>query len=108
MLEIIEDNIKYRLGKNALENFKLIDDAVESNDKYWWFHLNDYPSGHCVIYTENIEKSMLIFAGKLIKQYSKQKNNKKIKIVYTQVKNLKKTKVIGQVMIKGEIKFFYI
>ena len=63
MLEIIVNNIKYRLGKNAIENFKLIDDAVELNDNFWWFHLNDYPSGHCVIYNEDIEKHMLIYAN---------------------------------------------
>ena len=108
MLEIIEDNIKYRLGKNALENFKLIDDAVDTNDNYWWFHIDGYPSGHCVIYTENIEKHMLIYAGRLVKEYSKQKNNKKVKIVYTQIKNIKKTKVIGQVLMKGDFFNFYI
>jgi predicted ribosome quality control (RQC) complex YloA/Tae2 family protein len=108
MLELIEDNIKYKLGKNALENFKLIDDAVESNDNYWWFHIDGYPSGHCIIYSENVEKHMLIYAGSLVKENSKQKNNKKVKIIYTQIKNIRKTKTIGQVLIKGNINFFYI
>jgi len=108
MFEIVKDNIKYRLGKNAIENFKLIDDAIELNDNYWWFHIDDYPSGHCLIYTENIEKYMLLYAGKLVKENSKQRNNKKVKIVYTQIKNIKKTKIIGQVLIKGKIDFFYI
>ena len=107
MLEFIQDNIKYRLGKNAIENFKLIDDAVELNDNYWWFHLDEYPSGHCVIYTEDIEKHMLIYAGILVKENSKQKNNKKVKIIYTQLKNIRKTKIIGQVIVKN-ILYFYI
>jgi len=108
MLEIINNNIIYKLGKNANENFKLIDETLDMNENFWWFHLNDYPSGHCVIYTDHLEKSMLLIAGKLIKQYSKQKNSKNVKIVYTQLKNLKKTKVIGQVIIKGNINYFNI
>jgi hypothetical protein len=35
---------------------------------------------------------MIIFAGNLVKKYSKLNNCKNIKIVYTQIKNIKKQK----------------
>ena len=103
MLIIKNNDIVYRLGRNAKENFDLIDDA-DPND--WWFHLSDHPSGHCLIDSEIIDKSMIIFAANLVKEYSKQKNNKNVKIIYTQIKNITKTKTLGQVIVKkyeGEI-----
>ena len=103
MIIIKDNNVVYRLGRNAKENFKLIDEAISDD---WWFHLCDYPSGHCIIDSNTIDKSMIIFAGNLVKEYSKLNNSKNIKIVYTQVKNIKKTKTLGQVIVKkyeGEI-----
>ena len=41
-----EVEITFRLGKNALENHELIDDA-DPNDL--WFHLDGFPSGHCIL-----------------------------------------------------------
>lgn len=93
----------FRLGKNAKENFELIDDA-DPND--WWFHLADEPSGHCIVDAEVIDKSMIIYAANLVKDNSKLKNNKKVKVVFTQIKNIKKTKTLGTVIVnkyQGEI-----
>ena len=44
LLEI--NNIKLLLGQNAKENHLLIDNA-DPND--WWFHIDNHPSGHCII-----------------------------------------------------------
>ncbi len=99
MIEVIDSDIKFKLGRNAKENFQLIDEATIINDNYWWFHLEDHQSGHCIVHTENIEKSIIVFAGNLVKQYSKLKNEKKVKIIYTQIKNVQKTKTMGQVNI---------
>ncbi len=99
MLELINSDIKFKLGRNAKENFQLIDEAMIINDNYWWFHLEDHQSGHCVVHTETINNSIAQFAGNLVKQYSKLKNEKKVKIIYTQIKNVEKTKTMGQVKI---------
>jgi hypothetical protein len=101
---IINDNITYRLGKNAIENFKLIDDADPDD---WWFHLDEHPSGHCIIDSNIINNQMKIFAGNLVKENSKLKNNKNVKIVFTQIKNLVKMKEVGSVLLKKQ-EFFYI
>jgi len=104
MLTITDNEIIYKLGRNAKENFELIDDAQDANQDYWWFHLEDHPSGHCVIYSDDITNQMISIAANLVKQYSKLKTNKKVKVVYTQIKNVKKTKTIGQVLLQGPTK----
>jgi predicted ribosome quality control (RQC) complex YloA/Tae2 family protein len=108
MIEQFKDNILYKLGRNAKENFKLIDEATYINEDYWWCHLDNHPSGHCIIFTKDIERSMLIYAGRLIKEKSKKRNNKKVKIIYCQVKDLIKSKVIGEVIIKSNSNFINI
>jgi hypothetical protein len=47
-------------------------------------------------------------AGNLIKKYSKYKNNKNLKIVFTQIKNLVKTKTVGQVKLLKVDGYFFI
>lgn len=105
MLIITENKIIYKLGRNAKENFQLIDEAYDINDNYWWFHISDHPSGHCIIFSKDITVDMISTAANIVKQYSKLKDQKKIKIVYTQVKNVEKTKTIGQVLLKGSTNF---
>jgi len=103
MLVVTNNNVVYRLGRNAKENFLLIDEADPDD---WWFHLSDESSGHCIVDSDIIDKEMIIYASNLVKEHSKLKNNKKVKVIYTQVKNLQKTKTIGQVIVKkyeGEI-----
>ena len=106
MIEIVINNQIYRLGRNAIENFKLIDD---SHPEDWWFHIDGFPSGHCVVSSlENliINKEIKKTAGALVKSYSKYKDLKKVKIVFTQIKYIVKTKNIGEVIIKNESSFF--
>lgn len=97
MLEITENEIKFKLGRNAKENFLLIDEATIINDNYWWFHLEDHPSGHCVVHTDCMDKQIAQLAGCLVKQYSKLKDYKKVKIIYCQIKNVRKNKTMGEV-----------
>ena len=99
--------VTFRLGRNAKENHELIDDADPDD---LWFHLEGYPSGHCILEVNqkeskensnnyNIDTVDIIFAANLVKSYSKLKNhNKKLKVIYTPVKNLKKGKAKGEVI----------
>jgi predicted ribosome quality control (RQC) complex YloA/Tae2 family protein len=112
MLEIKKDEYIFRLGRNAKENFELIDDSLDND---WWFHLDSYPSGHCVISHEKLEifeitLEQKLFAGNLIKDHSKYKNEKNFswKIVFTKIKNIVKTKTIGMVKLKEVDGFFII
>lgn len=90
MKNIINDDIIYKLGRNAQENFELIDEAKEIDDDYWWFHLEDHPSGepqgkagHCIVHTKDLDKSEVIFAGSLVKSHSKLKNQKSKYNIYS-------------------------
>jgi predicted ribosome quality control (RQC) complex YloA/Tae2 family protein len=99
MIEIVDEksNVKFKLGRNAKENFQLIDEATILNDNYWWFHLDDHQSGHCIVHSEVVDNNMIMIAGNLVKQHSKLKNEKKVKIIYTQIKNIQKMKTMGEV-----------
>ena len=96
LIENSDIKVIFKLGQNANENHELIDYA-DKND--WWFHLQDYPSGHCIVERTDIEKEDIIFASTLVKENSKYKNFKKVSICYTQVKNIKKTRIAGEVKI---------
>lgn len=88
--------INYRLGTNAKENHQLIDEA---DDEDWWFHLESEPSGHCIVERIEIDNSDVIFASQIVKDNSSRKNKKSAPIIYTQIKNIKKTKNPGEVKI---------
>jgi predicted ribosome quality control (RQC) complex YloA/Tae2 family protein len=90
------NNTKLLLGQYAKENHLLIDNA-DPND--WWFHIDNYPSGHCIVESIYINYELIIHAAKFVKENSKLKNKKNIKIIYTQIKKIKKTKNPGQVIL---------
>jgi len=89
--------ITYFIGKNAYDNFKIID---ISNPNDLWFHINNISSCHVIAnisepeYEFLTKKQLLTIIKKgalLCKQNtSKVKEEKKIEIIYTQVKNLVK------------------
>ena len=88
--------IKYILGKNAQDNHNIIDNA-DKND--WWFHLTDFPSGHCIVETDLLDKEDIIFASNLVKDNSKYKNINKVSVSYLQIKHIKKTNKPGEVIL---------
>tara|TARA_B100001248_G_C27149936_1_gene348507 strand:+ start:82 stop:399 length:318 start_codon:yes stop_codon:yes gene_type:complete len=96
MKKKLYNNINIILGGNAKENHLMIDNA-DGND--WWFHLDDYPSGHCIVETDVLTPELISEAAYFVKMNSKYKSQKKIKVIYLQIKNIKKTKDIGEVIL---------
>jgi predicted ribosome quality control (RQC) complex YloA/Tae2 family protein len=100
--EFKSDNVSFQIivGRNSKENWDLID--VSDKDDFW-FHIDDKPSCHVFIVKpfncESIPKDVIIRAAQLCKEYSKYKNDKKVKIIYTEINNIKKSKDIGSVSI---------
>ena len=99
----INDNIEYDIiiGKNAQENWNIIDKA---NKNDYWFHIDKFPSCHVILTVhENIKpyKSVLYYCANLCKENSKYKNNKNVKINYTQIKNITKAEIVGSVYLKS-------
>ncbi len=93
-------SIEYIIGQNAIDNFKIIDEA---NEYDMWFHIENHPSCHvlCSI-PDNISKKDLlkiIKRGALCcKENSKYKSEQSVSVIYTYVKNLVKTDIVGSVI----------
>lgn len=105
--QIISDDIKFEIivGRNSKENWNLID-VSEKEDL--WFHVENIASCHVFIkkpFICNIfPKDVIIRGAQLCKEYSKHINNKKVKIIYTTIDNIKKAKDIGSVTILNKKK----
>ena len=110
-MKVIEEKIGDQIfdiyiGKNAKENWELIDNSDPFD---LWFHVEDLPSGHIVIKERfcdklnypNYPNQIISLAANYCKSQSKYKNTTKLKIVYTEISNLKKGKEVGSVYIKN-------
>ena len=84
------------IGKNAEENSKLVADAAPN---HLWFHLDSGPSPH-VILREDPDKENIMEAALLCKSRSKMKNLRKVKVIYCEVRNLKRGSKPGEVIIR--------
>lgn len=102
--ESIHDDTQYkiRVGENAQENWDLIDDASQNDI---WFHVSDHPSCHVVLSIDDNKtyphKTVINHCASLCKEGSKVSNRKNIKIIYTEIKNVKKGDKTGSVSTKN-------
>lgn len=97
----INKSIIYKIGKNALENDKIIDEANENDI---WFHISGSPSSHVIASVSNISltkrelftviKRGGLFCKENTKGFSSEKD---VPIVYTKIKYITKTNIIGTV-----------
>jgi predicted ribosome quality control (RQC) complex YloA/Tae2 family protein len=79
-----------KVGETAQDNWDIIGDAENSDI---WFHVDKFPSCHVILETDStqlkkIHRSVLNYCASLCKEGSKQKNAKKVSIIYTEVKNV--------------------
>jgi hypothetical protein len=102
-IEPLKTTFRFIVGQNAKDNFDIIDDA-DQND--YWFHVYNESSCHviCDLSTQTItldkkELRYVLKQGAIIckENFSKHKSNRDLTIVYTQIKNVVKTKVVGMV-----------
>ena len=103
-IPIINEEIQFIIGKNAEDNFKIID---ESTDEDIWFHLKDESSCHVIAKINNTYKKkelryILKQGAILCKLNSKYKNVQSTPIIYTKIKNVTKTNILGSVIVKNE------
>ena len=94
-------DIQYLIGKNAKDNFRIIDLAKPTD---LWFHVEDKPSCHVIaIVPEEVIKftkdlRYIIKQGcVLCKQHSKYASEKNLPIIFTTADNVIKTKTPGMV-----------
>jgi len=88
------------IGQNKKENDQIISEAHMSD---LWFHIANLPSCHVII--SNCKdhpptKKMIKYAASLVKANTKYRNYRSIKVNYTRIKNIRKTKKAGKVIIK--------
>ena len=99
-IECLGRNVTFNIGKNAKDNFKVID-LGESEDL--WFHVKGETSCHVVALISHIpdlekeEMKVIIEEGALLCKENtfKVASLKNVAIDYTFLKNIKKTKIIG-------------
>ena len=103
----IKETIVFRIGKNAKQNFDLIDDSCPDD---LWFHVEERPSCHVVAmmpldakgWTKKQMRSVVVEGAVICKKHSKYKSESDVSIVYTLVCHVKKTSVIGSVWVESE------
>ena len=96
-------NIEFVIGKNARENFEIIDDA---EDHHMWFHIEGQSSGHIIAkIDEEVDKKTLRYIVKqgavLCKQVSKYARVNNINIVYARIRDVEKTDTMGMVHVSN-------
>lgn len=100
-IQSLNREITYLIGTNAQDNFDIID---ESDEDDMWFHLSDYSSCHVIakmpqdIKLDKKQHLQIIKQGALIcKQNSKYKSEQDLDVIYTNISNVTKSNIIGQV-----------
>ena len=76
------------VGKNNLQNDYLSLKFANRNDM--WLHTKNIPGSHVIIKANPVDEITLEEAGIIAAYYSKGKNDSKVSVDYTEVKNLKK------------------
>jgi predicted ribosome quality control (RQC) complex YloA/Tae2 family protein len=99
-IKSLDQSITYHIGKNAQENYDIIDSAKADDI---WFHVNNRPSNHVIAeMPEDIDRSQIRYIVKqgavLCKQYSKYSSEKNVDIIWTRVKNVSKSGALGSVI----------
>ena len=76
------------VGKNNIQNDYLSLKFAHKNDM--WLHTKNIPGSHVIIKSENLDDTTLEEAAIIAAYYSKNKDNSKVPVDYTPVRNLKK------------------
>ena len=111
----IKTTITFYIGKNAQDNFDIIDNA---NPNDLWFHLADYSSCHVIasmpedddeIEIDKKTLKQIIQTASLLCRKNTQKieNIQNVRVVYTKIENVEKTEKKGCVQFKDDTKLKY-
>tara|TARA_B100000524_G_scaffold311736_1_gene188405 strand:+ start:45 stop:365 length:321 start_codon:yes stop_codon:yes gene_type:complete len=100
MKEIIIDDISFKVGQNAQENW----DLLSLDENFTWFHLKSFPSCHVIIEKIDPSNDEIMKGANLCLENTKYRNLKNIKINYTLIKNIVKSDKIGSVTFKSNRK----
>lgn len=97
-IEIIND-LECKIGNNAQENWKLLDDSLPKN---LFLHLSSFPSCYVIYNCENFPAIDIIKQlAEICKNNTKFKNLKNIKVDYTLCGNVIKGDKVGEIIYKS-------
>lgn len=84
-----EDNNMIFVGKNNVQNNYLTHSLANRDD--YFFHVKNFPGSHTIVRTNNLTPELITLAASIAAFYSS-RNQAKIDVDYTLVKNVKKLK----------------
>jgi predicted ribosome quality control (RQC) complex YloA/Tae2 family protein len=99
--------VLYRVGKSAAGNDQLL--TLASPDDIW-FHVDGSPSGHVIAECGHLEgltrkqkHDVVVQGAVLCKRHSKQKSASRVPVLYALVGRVRKTDVLGTVVVEGKV-----
>jgi predicted ribosome quality control (RQC) complex YloA/Tae2 family protein len=99
--------VLYRVGKSAAGNDQLL--TLASPDDIW-FHVDGSPSGHVIAEYGHLEgltrkqkHDVVVQGAVLCKRHSKQKSASRVPVLYALVGRVRKTDVLGTVVVEGKV-----
>lgn len=114
-MKLIEyEDVIFSIGSNALDNWNILNDAKQN---WFWFHLDNTSSPYVILNQSSSElkkkekniNDYFKMGCLLCKENSKLKDStKKVKVIYTTVKNVSKGLKVGEAIISGKVKSFLI
>lgn len=99
-LSIKWQSYSFLIGRNRQENDTILRYYTRGLD--FWFHVEHASGGFVVVKYQNqamLPKFILEAAGALAHHFSKKRYHEQVDIYYTQVKDLKRTKELGKVVV---------
>ena len=93
MKTFLIDDFVGRLGENAEENWQLLSDSRPTDV---FFHLSSLPSGYVVIDTNSLTPKQISEIATILKENTKYRSIKNVKVDYTPVSNVKKGRKVGE------------
>jgi predicted ribosome quality control (RQC) complex YloA/Tae2 family protein len=103
MKTVIVGKYNCKIGQNAKENWCILE---KSNQSDIFFHLTHYPSCYVILETEDekIENDIKENCALLCVENTKYKNIRNISVDYTEVSNVKKGEIVGEIEYKKKVK----
>lgn len=101
-IQFYQDGFKVLIGKNNLQNDNITFRVANKQDM--WLHVSGATGSHTIIKSngKNIPSSIVCSVASYSAYYSSQRNNTKVMVDFTNVKNIKKGKNPGSVIIKDK------
>jgi len=102
-IQSLNQYVVFYVGENAEDNFVIIDKADPDDI---WFHVQGFSSGHVIADIRLFEptkkqlRQIITQGAMLCKQYSTYSYMSDLAIIYTRVKDVQKTSIVGTVLTK--------